>query len=190
MRELVSTVLRPITVSEIWEIAGEAACNRWEALGQTASKVNWAYGAEAEALIVEGMPAMQVYKAIAIKAGVSSQTVRKSYNVYMAFGEAVRRKYELCPYSAFRIAHGQKDPEEVLKYYQDRRCSIDELKEVFPPMNDVNGGKHKRFVSSGYPRYFWGILREVYGSPREREALEHLDALARIIKELNDEKSD
>jgi len=175
---------KPITVSEIWSTVGEEICAKWEALGQTESSINWGYGREAEVLIAEGYPAMQVYKAIAIKACVSSQTVRKSYNVYMAFDEATRRKYDLCPFGVFQIARGHDQPEKVLKYYLEKRCSIDELKEVFP---NEKSEKREKFETMGYPRYFWGILREIYGTPRQAEAIEHLDWLNEYIKELEDE---
>jgi len=180
------TIPKEITVSQIWAMVGEDTCSRWEALGDTAGKVHWAYGSEAEALIVEGFPAMQVYKAIAIKAGVGAQVIRKAYRTYEAIPEEIREKYQALSYSVFQFAVTQEDPFKVLDYALKHRSSVDELEAVFrKPSEDP---REKEFESLGYPRYFWGIWREVAGCPKKivDEVTSHLDAIHKIIKEVED----
>jgi len=77
-----------VTVPALLELVGETTRAKWRAIGDMDSKIHWQYGAEADALISEGYPAMVVYKAIAIEAGKSSQTIRKAYYTFTSFTPA------------------------------------------------------------------------------------------------------
>lgn len=172
------------TVPQLFELVGEKTCARWEELGRLDSKIHWNYGIEADQLIAEGIHAMLVYKAIAIKAGKSSQTIRKAYYTYKAFTAEQREKYKLCPYSVFAHARTQKKPEVVLQYYLDNMASVDEVETVFPVIEDEEF--EKEFSSKGYPRMFYGIYREAYGiDPFLRARIEeHLQGIAEILKQV------
>jgi hypothetical protein len=85
-----------LTVPQVYELVGDDVVRRWERLGDMDSKIHWQYGAEADALISEGVPSMLVYKAIAIKVGKSSQVIRKAYYTYTAFTKETRAKYDAC----------------------------------------------------------------------------------------------
>lgn len=174
----------PVTTTEIYKLVGEKVTARWVALGQIDSDTHWAYGREAEALIPE-FPAMVVYAAIAKKAGKKSETIRRAYYTYKKFDEATREKYNLAPYSVFRHAATQPDPEAVLKHYIEKNCSVDEIEAVF---QDENNGDlfEEYFRSSGYDRIFYGVFREVYGTGRVSEVKQHVDAIVQIIKEVNE----
>jgi hypothetical protein len=174
------------TVPALLAMVGEATCNRWVAIGQTDSKVHWQYGKEAEALISEGARVGVVCKAIAVKAGRSSETVRKAYYTYTSFTEAERKQYDLCPYSIFQHARTQEKPLEVLQYYIDNQASVDEVETVYPPIGD-DKEFDTYFNATKYPRYFYGICRELYGIDPiwKQEADEHLKALNEIIKQVN-----
>ena len=190
MTALVQSTTRPLvtTVPEVFALVGETVCARWEAIGQMDSKVHWAYGMEAESLITEGVPSMLAYKAIAIKAGKNSQTIRKAYYTYTAFTKEQRAKYDACPYSVFAIARNQPDPEKVLQEYVNNRCSLDELEVIYPERGDET--LEREFIERGYPRMFYGIYREIFGidpflKARCEEAMrEILD----IIKQANEVK--
>jgi len=171
------------TVPQIYQAVGEEITHRWEALGQMDSKVHWSYGAEADALIPE-FPAMLVYKAIALKAGRTSQTIRKAYYTFKRFDNAIREKYNLCPYTIFQHAATQKDPIKVLEHYVAHR-SVDEIETVFPLIE--NEELEKEFMSYNYPRIFYGIVRETYGLEPFLKARvnECLKEIQQIIEEAN-----
>ena len=173
------------TVPALLQAVGDDVQARWEALGQTDGKIHWSYGKEADALISEGARVGIVCKAIAIKAGKSFETIRKAYYTYKRFTDEQREQFHLCPYSVFQHASTTKRPVEVLQYYLDNRAtSIEEVEAVFPPlMDDVQ----KEFETSGYPRIFYGVYREIYGLDplTKRQAQEHIDALNKIIREAN-----
>lgn len=173
------------TVPQVFALVGDEVCARWEALGQADSKIHWQYGAEAEALIAESIPAMLAYKAIAIKAGKRAVTIRQAYYTYIAFTDEQRAKYELCPYSVFRIARSQDDPEAVLKHYIDTRASVDEMEITYPENADKD--IENEFQRRGYPRIFYGIYREIWGVGDflKARAIELMNELSEIIKEAN-----
>lgn len=181
-----SVVENTLTINEIYTLVGEDVTSRWEALGQTDSDVHWAYGMEAEALIPE-FPNGLVYKAIAKKAGKSSQTIRKSYYTYKAFDKDIREKYKLCPYSIFQHARTQDDPEEVLKYYLDNRASVDEVEIQFP--EGMEGEPiEEEFKRQGLDRaLFFGIFREIFGIDAFSRArvIEYLREIQEVIKKAN-----
>ena len=174
------------TVPQVFELVGEDICARWEKLGTMDSKVHWAYGGEADQLIAEGIPSMLVYKAIAIKAGKSSQTIRKAYYTFKAFTVEQRAEFEIAPYSIFQHARTCADPIEVLQYYKDNRTSLDEIEIVYPPAPE-NVELDKEFKAKGYPRMFYGVYRELWGCDpflraRADELIKELDE---IIKQVN-----
>ena len=175
------------TVPALLNAVGESTVNRWIAIGQTDSKVHWQYGAEVDALVSEGARVGVVCKAIAIKAGKSFETIRKSYYTYIKFSAEDRQKYSLCPYSIFNHARMQDDPYDVLDYYLAHRGpSVEEVEAVFvPPSEDKEFDKW--FSGTKYPRYFYRICQELYGIDPiwKQEADEHIKALAEIIEKAN-----
>jgi len=177
---LVETYHRVTTVPQVFDLVGEEVCARWEKIGALESKAHWAYGGEAEQLIAEGIPAMLAYKAIAIKAGNSSQTIRKAYYTYKAFTAEQRAEFEIAPYSIFQHARTCKDPIKVLQYYKDNRTSLDEVEIVFPAVPE-NEELEKEFQGKNLPRIFYGVYRELWGcDPFLRARADEL------IKELNE----
>ena len=174
------------TVADVFQLVGDATCTRWEELGRLDSKIHWSYGAEAEQLIAENVPNMLVYKAIAIKAGKRSQTIRKAYYTYKAFSPEQREKYNLAPYSVFQHASTCKNPEKVLQHYIDNRASVDEIEFVFPPTSE-NEALEKEFDQLGYSRIFYGVYREVWGlAPAiKKRIIGYINAIQRLINEAN-----
>lgn len=174
------------TVPALFDAVGEDVCNRWVAIGNTDNKVHWQYGLEAEALISEGARVGVVCKAIAIKAGRSSETVRKAYYTYTAFTAAERKQYDLCPYSVFQHARTQDEPLKVLQYYIDHQSSVDEIETVYPEIG-TDKEFDKYFAATKLPRIFYGIERELYGIDPiwKQEADEHIRQLAEIIERVN-----
>lgn len=175
------------TVSDIYQAVGEEVTARWEALGQTDSKIHWAYGAEADALIPE-FPAGVVYKAIAKKAGKSSQTIRKAYYTFLAFDAETRAKYDLCPYSIFQHARTQDKPIEVLDHYINNRSSVDEVETVYPEIEDKT--LVDEIKKEGLDRgLFFGIFREIFGLDDFSRArvIEYLKEIQLIIKKANEQ---
>ncbi len=185
-QQVESTLSQIATVPALLDFVGETVQNRWVAIGQTDSKVHWQYGKEAEALISEGARVGVVCKAIAVKAGRSSETIRKAYYTYTAFTAEERKKYDLCPYSIFQHARTQEKPLEVLQYYIDHQSSVDEVETVYPAI-----GEDKEFdiyfASTKLPRIFYGIERELYGiNPIwKQEADEHIRQIIEIIERAN-----
>lgn len=152
------------SVSKVYEQFPEAVA-RWEALGDRDSSIHWNYGAEANALITAGVPAMLAYSAIGRKAGVTSQTIRKAYYTWQQFPDAVREEYHLVPYSVFRHARTCDDPEAVLRYYVDEGGpSVDEIEAVF------KAGEEDEQEKTDYPRYTVGIWRRMVGLPADARA--------------------
>lgn len=185
-QQVESTLSQITTVPALLSAVGEETCNRWTAIGQTDNKVHWQYGIEAEALISEGARVGVVCKAIAVKAGRSSETIRKAYYTYTAFTAAERKRYDLCPYSVFQHARTQEKPLEVLQYYIDNQSSVDEVETVYPePSKDAEFDKY--FASTKLPRIFYGIERELYGiNPIwKQEADEHIRQIIEIIERAN-----
>lgn len=186
MNSTVVEIYQPVTtVPQVFALVGEDVCLRWESLGQMDSKVHWAYGAEAEQLISENVPAGLVYKAIGIKAGKSSQTIRKAYYTFKAFTPEQRDQYALCPYSIFQHARTQKKPEKVLQHYINNRTSVDEIEALFPVIE--NEELEKEFSTRGYPRMFYGIYREAWGiDPFFKARIEeHLTEIKNIFEQVN-----
>ena len=185
-QQVESTLSQIATVPALLEFVGETVQNRWVAIGQTDSKLHWQYGKEAEALISEGARVGVVCKAIAVKVGRSSETIRKAYYTYTAFTAEERKQYDLCPYSIFQHARTQEKPLEVLQYYIDHQASVDEIETVYPEI-----GKDKEFdiyfASTKLPRIFYGIERELYGiNPIwKQEADEHIRQIIEIIERAN-----
>lgn len=155
-----NTTPERLTVQQLLAVVGDKVIARWEALGQTDDKIQWQYGAEADAIIPE-FPPMVVYKAIAIKTGRTSQTIRKAYYTYKAFTAAQREQYNLVPYSVFAHARMKDNPEEVLKYYVEHQSTPDEIEEKFPIVEDEE--MEKAFKAAGLDRIFYSVFREMYG---------------------------
>lgn len=185
-QQVESTLSQIATVPALLEFVGETVQNRWVAIGQTDSKVHWQYGKEAEALISEGARVGVVCKAIAVKAGRSSQTIRKAYYTYTSFTAEERKQYDLCPYSIFQHARTQEKPLEVLQYYIDHQSSVDEIETVYPEIGE-DAEFDKYFASTKLPRIFYGIERELYGiNPIwKQEADEHIRQIIEIIEKAN-----
>ena len=175
------------TVPQVFQLVGEDVCARWENLGNMDSKVHWAYGKEADDLISEGVPNMLVYKAIAIKAGKRSQTIRKAWYTWKQFTPEQREKYNLAPYSVFQHAATCKNPEKVLQHYIDNRASVDEVELVFPSAHE-NEALEKEFDELGFGRMFYGIYREVWGiDPKiKKKIISYLTVIQRLINEANE----
>jgi hypothetical protein len=175
------------TVPQLLEAVGDEVITRWESLAETETKIQWAYGREADALIPE-FPAMIVYKAIAVKTGKSAESIRKYYYTYKAFTDAEREKYEVIPYSFFAHARLYKAPIEVLDYCMDKRASLDEIERVFP-VTEYEGDKEfdRDFTAQGFSRIFYGVWREIYAADPflKARAVESIKELEAIIKELN-----
>ncbi len=188
VRQQVESALSQIaTVPALLEFVGDTVQNRWVAIGQTDSKVHWRYGWEAEQLISEGARVGVVCKAIAVKAGKSSETIRKAFYTYTSFTAEERKQYDLCPYSIFQHARTQEKPLEVLQYYIDHQASVDEIETVYPEISkDAEFDKY--FVGTKLPRIFYGIERELYGIDPiwKQEADEHIKALNEIIQKVNE----
>lgn len=155
-----STTPERVTVPQLLEVVGDKVIARWEALGQTDDKIQWQYGAEVDALVPE-FPAMTVYKAIAIKTGRTSQTIRKAYYVYKAYPAELREKYNVVPYSVFVHARMTTDKEAVLKYYTEHQSTPDEIEEKFPIAD--NEEIENEFTRYGLDRIFYSVFREVFG---------------------------
>lgn len=179
--------LKQVTIPQLYQIVGEQRCAKWQALGDMDSKVHWAYGAEAAELIDEGFAAMTVYKAIGIKAGRSSETIRKAYYTFKSFTAATREKYNLCPYSVFDHARHCDNPISVLEHYVSNQSSVDEIELVFQPA-DGDAEFESDFNRTGYPRIFYGIYREIYGlAPNIRKQVEtRLQEINEIIRKANE----
>ena len=173
------------TVPALLKAVGEETCNRWVALGQTDSKIHWAYGREVDALVSEGARVGIVCKAIAVKAGKDSQTIRKAWYTFKAYTDEERKEYDLAPYSVFQQARTQDDKIAVLKYYIENRASVDEIMTQYPEVEDKDFDKY--FKTTGYPRIFYGIERELFGIDPvwKQEADQHLKALQEIIERFN-----
>lgn len=154
------------TVTELFSAVGDDITNRWESIGQAYDVLHWRLAEEAFELIPE-FPAMLVYKAIGIKTGISEQVVRKAYKTYMKFDKVTRDAHPLCPYSVFQHARTQDDPISVLDYYEAHRPSVRELESVFPVIRDEETEQDLRTME--YPRYFYGILREMRGLLPEQQ---------------------
>jgi hypothetical protein len=175
------------TVPALLSFVGENVCNRWVAIGQTDSKVHWQYGREADALISEGARVGVVCKAIAVKAGKSFETIRKAYYTYKGYTADQRRQYDLAPYSVFEHARRCDKPLEVLQYYIDHQASVDEIERVFPAPESGEREFEQYFQSTKYPRYLYGVCRELYGIDPiwKQEADEHIRQLLEIIERAN-----
>ena len=159
-------IVEPWTIGKIYQVVGDDAIARWEALGQTDSDIHFAYGREANSLIEQGLPSMLVYVAIGRKAGKSSETIRKSFYTWRAFTGAQREEYHLAPYSVFDHARMCDNPEEVLQYYIAERCSIDEVKALF-----AAGEEEKENPYGNTPRYLVGAFRRMLGWSAEHRLL-------------------
>ena len=175
------------TVPQVFALVGDDVIAKWERLGEIDSKTHWAYGAEAEALIAEGVPAMLVYKAIAIKTGKRSETIRQAYYTFRAYTPAEREKYAAAPYSVFRHAKDTDDKIAVLEHYINNRASVDEIETVFPAREAEEADIEREFRALDMPRMFYGIYREIYGaSPAVvKKVISYLRVLKRIIDEVN-----
>lgn len=175
-----------VSVSDVYALVGEETCIKWEKLGDMDSKIHWQYGAEADAIISEGVPPMLAYKAIAKKAGKKAETVRQAYYTYKAFTLEQRKEFELCPYSVFRHAKNTVAPLEVLQHYIDKLCMVDEVEEIFPATtgsDEVETG----FIQTGFPRMFYLIYREIWGMEAKvkNKVVRILKIIDRIITEVN-----
>lgn len=175
------------TVPQVFALVGDDVIAKWERLGEIDSKTHWAYGAEAEALIAESVPAMLVYKAIAIKTGKRSETIRQAYYTFRAYTPAEREKYAAAPYSVFRHAKDTDDKIAVLEHYINNRASVDEVETVFPAREAEEADIEREFRALEMPRMFYGIYREIYGaSPAVvKKVISYLRVLKRIIDEVN-----
>lgn len=168
----------PVTIPQLYQAVGEKVIARWEALGQTDDKIQWQYGAEADALIPE-FPAMTVYAAIAKKAGKTSQTIRKAYYVFRAYSKEQKEKYNLVPYSVFAHARKMDNREDVLKYYVDHQSTPDEIEEKYPDIEDAE--IEEEFNRFGLDRIFYSVFREIWGlAPAQKSRVMEL------VKEIQD----
>lgn len=172
---------KQLTPADIYAAVGERVVNKWVALGDMDTKIHWAYGAAADELIPE-FPAMVVYKAIALKVGRSSDTIRQAYYTFKAFTPATREIYDACPYSVFLHARKQKNPVEVLEEYI-RHPSIDYIEKQFPSTDDP--AFEDEFSKQSLPRMFYSIFREVFGTKQFTRALELMKELSDIVKQVN-----
>jgi len=173
------------TVPALLNAVGEETCNRWVALGQTDSKIHWAYGREVDALVSEGAKVGIVCKAIAVKAGKDSQTIRKAWYTFKSYTDEERKEYDLAPYSVFQQARTQENKIEVLKYYIENRASVDEILVKFPEVEDKEFDAY--FKSTNLPRIFYSIERELWGIDPvwKQEADGHIKSLREIIEKFN-----
>lgn len=180
-----NTTPERVTVPQLLLAVGEKVIARWEALGQTDDKIQWQYGAEADALVPE-FPPMTVYKAIAIKTGRTAQTIRKAYYTYKAFTAEQREKYNLVPYAVFAHARLKDKPEEVLKYYVEHQSTPDEIEEKFPIIEGEEEVE-AAFRVERLDRIFYSVFREAYGLPPFLKArvIEHIKDIQEIIREAN-----
>lgn len=174
------------SVSDVYSMVGEETCAKWEKLGDMDSKIHWQYGAEAEAIISEGVPHMLAYKAIAKKAGKKSETIKQAYYTFIAFTPDERSRFDLCPYSVFRHARSYSNPLEVLQHYLDKRCEVDEVENIFPEVSGDNEFETE-FIKTGFPRMFYMIYREIWGvNPQiKKKIISYLNVIKRIIDEAN-----
>ncbi len=185
--QLVQNTTQVTTVPQVFALVGDDVVARWERLGEIDSRTHWAYGAEAEALIAEGIPAMLVYKAIAIKAGKKSETIRQAYYTFKAFTPAEREQYALAPYSVFRHAKDTDNKIAVLEHYINNRASVDEIETVYPARNEEDAEADREFRAYDLPRMFFGIYREIYGvKPAiKNKVISYLKVINRIIEAVN-----
>lgn len=176
-----------VTVPQLYQAVGEEVTARWEALGQTDDKIQWQYGKEADDLIPE-FPAMTVYKAIAIKTGKTSQTIRKAYYTYKAYTNEQREKFHLAPYSVFAHARMVDDKEAVLQYYVDHQSTPDEIEEKYPIVD--NKEIEAEFKRYNIDRIFYSVFREVFGLDviSKAQVIEHIKGIQNIIREANEVK--
>lgn len=180
-----NTTPAPVTVPQLYAAVGEKVTAKWEALGQTDDKIQWAYGAEADALIPE-FPSMTVYAAIGKKAGKTSQTIRKAYYVFRAYSSSQREKYNLVPYSVFAHARKMDNREDVLKYYVDHQSTPDEIEEKYPDIEDAD--IEEEFTKFGFDRIFYSVFREVWGLDPflKSRVMELVKEIQDIIKKANE----
>lgn len=184
MNNLVQNTTDVATIPQLYALVGDEVIARWERLGEIDSKTHWAYGMEAEQLIAEGLKNMLVYKAIAIKAGKSAETIRQAYYTFKAFTDAERAKYEAAPYSVFRHAKDCEDKIAVLEHYINHQSSVDEIETIYPPAPDE---VEKDFRALDMPRMFYGIYREIWGASASirNKVLAYLRVIKRVIDEVN-----
>ncbi len=178
----------PVTVPQLYQAVGEEVTARWEALGQTDDKIQWAYGKEADEIIPE-FPAMTVYKAIAVKTGKTSQTIRKAYYTYKAYTDEQRERFHLAPYSVFAHARLTDNKEEVLQYYVDHQSTPDEIEEKYPVVD--NKEIEAEFKRYNIDRIFYSVFREVYGLDviSKAQVVEYIKKIQQIINEANEVKA-
>ena len=171
------------TVPQLYAALGDDILDRWQALGQQSDKIQWEIGKEADALIAEDFRPMLVYKAIALKVGRSSETVRQCYYTFKSFDGQIREKYHLVPYTVFNRARMTDNKIEVLEHYLQSQ-SVDEVETVFPIAGDKS--VETDFRKMEYPRCFYGIYRETYYLPDARRV--RISELLNEIKKLMEDK--
>jgi hypothetical protein len=149
-----------LTVTDIFRAVGDDIINKWVAIGNQHGKVHIAFGQAAAELIPE-FPAMLVYRAIAIKAGVSESVVRRSHYTVRDIAPELWQKYHMLSYSIFQHAAACGEPEKVLQYAMENEASVRDVEATFPlsdpPEEDADWTARK------YPPYFYGIWRELRG---------------------------
>ena len=167
------------TIERVYRGMTDAELNELEASGQAVDNVHLYWGRAVAERIAAGVPAMYAYAAIAKKVGRGKSTIAQCYYTWKTFRDV--ELDERVPYSVLNHARQWEDPDEVIDYYLEQRCSVDEVEAVFR----VREGEEERelFRQSNLPRFLVGAWREAWGLPREQyeQAIGKLNEFLEIV---------
>lgn len=167
------------TIDRIYQSVPESDLQELEESGTAADNIHWLWGRKAAEWIRRGLPSMWVYAAVAKKVGRSSVTIRQCYYTFKAFQDI--EFDERVPYSVYNHARQWSDPDEVINYYMEQRCSVDEVETVFRISETED--EREQFAQTNLPRFLVGAWREMYGLPKEKydNALNYLNLFLQEI---------
>jgi hypothetical protein len=167
------------TISRIYESIPEAELQELDASGDTVDNINWYWGRKAAEWIGRGFPSMLVYSAIGKRVGRGSSTIAQCYYTFKTFGNT--ETDERVPYSVYNHARQWVTPDEVVNYYLDHQCSVDEVETVFRVTESAED--RETFKATGFPRFFVGVWREMVGLPQDKynQAVELLKEVLSVI---------
>ena len=181
MNGVIETMNLPWTVERVYQTMTEQELAELEASGQAVDNVHWYWGRVVAERISAGVPCMIAYAAIAKKVGRGKSTIAQCYYTWKTFRDVEHN--ELVPYSVYNHARQWTEPDEVLTYYMEQRCSVDEVEAVFRISEEP--AERETFAKTELPRYFVGAWREMVGLPKERYelALKKLHEFMEIVNE-------
>lgn len=166
------------TIHRIYESVPAEELAKLDASGTAADNIHWYWGSVAADWISRGMPKMLVYAAIGKRVGRAASTIAQCYYTFISFGRD--ETDERVPYSVYNHARQWHEPDEVIQYYLDNRCSVDEIETVFRISEPDE--EREQFAKTGLPRMFVGVWRAMVGLPAEKR--ERAIALLREVLEV------